>query len=1040
MKWKLPTNPKREERIPDLQITMDKAALRVTLFGLLFTCVNLAANKKQDIDVSSFHINSKITSRYATTVITSRVKNKLNESQEVRFEVKIPKNAFISQFKMTIDGKIYDGVVKEKEEAQQEYCQAGSRGESAGLVSAVGRTFEDFKTSVTVAALSKVTFELTYEELLKRRHGKYELFINAQPMQPVADFKIDVHIHENPGISFLEVKGGLNTKDLTKAVKTTKAEKDAMVKFYPTRDQQTKCDDCSENGLNGSLIIMYDVERKIEAGDLKASEGYFVHCFAPTNIKYNSKNVVFIIDRSGSMSGIKMEQTHLAMLKILSDLAEDDHFGLITFSDKIKTWKPELLKATKGNVEEAKTFVKRIKSEGYTDINAAVLKAVDMINKHHQEGSASILILLTDGEPNRGETDPVKIQKNVKKAIDEKCPLYCLGFGFDVNFELLKKLSQGNNGVARRIYEDSDADQQLQDFYKEVATPLLTDVQLSYQGVADSTRTTFSQYYSGSEIMVAGRIIDSSLDSFTTEVTALVQQPERCSEGGFIGNIATDSMSYLADVEGLFCQWEGEIAISLKPWTHQGGNVVVLVEYGPVYVSGVQADSQCAVFLFCDAQTANPCMSDQHPVSSCSCVLPEERKGRYEYGAILETGPNLETLMHSGNLKLINDSLWNDVCFSARVELEASDLNFLCFRKKTKMVYHISVLIQKLNSNKPGQENFTERLWAFLTVKQLLEKEVTLQGQEKDDAKKKALDLSLKYKFVTPLTSMVVTKPQDQQIQVAHKPREGKKPNMHTQPTSSKSDCDGVSMGQGGELDDDGLMERGGELDDDVDVIEGGGAMAPLPSTTQKPVTTSPLKSIRILKSSGNAKPLCYDVPLAQKVRLLQNDVSEFSMNGQLDSENGFSQIAVRYKTHHLLLSTSEISYFDGQDTVKFSWDQVPWDQDHHDVSLILRSNEMDVTMGNIRVVILHKKDENFLWPAVWQHPKDSTGILGEVDISYEEIPGSQTLKLKDKEVKTSWVMVTDYRFSFAPVIGCWLVPFQVVAQRELSDFTVTQL
>lgn len=54
----------------------------------------------------------------------------------------------------------------------------------------VGRTLEDFKTSVTVAALSKVTFELTYEELLKRRLGKYELLINAQPMQPVADFKV----------------------------------------------------------------------------------------------------------------------------------------------------------------------------------------------------------------------------------------------------------------------------------------------------------------------------------------------------------------------------------------------------------------------------------------------------------------------------------------------------------------------------------------------------------------------------------------------------------------------------------------------------------------------------------------------------------------------------------------------------------------------------------------------------------------------------------------------------------------------------------
>ncbi|KAK7119155.1 hypothetical protein R3I94_021113 [Phoxinus phoxinus] len=114
-------------------------------------------------------------------------------------------------------------------------------------------------------------------------------------------------------------------------------------------------------------------------------------------------------------------------------------------------------------------------------------------------------------------------------------------------------------------------------------------------------------------------------------------------------------------------------------------------------------------------------------------------------------------------------------------------------------------------------------------------------------------------------------------------------------------------------------------------------------------------------------------------------------------------------------------------------------------VSLIRRGIEMDVTMGNIGVVILlHKKDEVFLWPAVWQQSKDVglTGILGEADIKYEEIPGSQTptLKIKDKEVKTSWVMVRDYRLPSAPVVGCWLIPFPVVAQRELSDFTVSQL
>ncbi|XP_073681753.1 inter-alpha-trypsin inhibitor heavy chain H3b [Garra rufa] len=869
---------------------MDKVALRLTFFGLLFACVNLAAeNKKQDIDIYSFHINSTVTSRYATTVITSRVANLLNQSQEVHFEVKIPKDAFISQFRMTIEGKTYDGVVKEKEEAQQQYNQAVSQGQSAGIVSAVGRTLEDFKTSVTVAAFSKVTFELTYEELLKRRLGKYELLISAQPMQPVADFKIDIHIHENPGISFLEVKGGLNTKDLTNAVTTIRADKDAWVKFYPTREQQKKCDDCSKNGLNGNLVIIYDVERQEQIGDLTVSNGYFVHYFAPTNIQRIPKNVVFIIDKSGSMSGKKMKQTRLAMLRILSDLGEDDHFGLITFSSHIQSWKPELLKATKENIEEAKPFVKTIMSGGSTNINAAVLKAVDMINKYRQEGSASILILLTDGDPTTGETNPVKIQQNVKKAIGGKFPLYSLGFGFDVSFEFLKKLSLENNGVARRIYEDSDADLQLQGFYEEVAMPLLTDVHLNYQGVGNLTQSTFSQYYNGSEIVVAGQISDNSLETFTTEVTA----------------------------------------------------------------------------------------------SS----------------------------------------------------------------KRNKVVYHSSVPTGDLSSDRPENESFIKRLWAFLTVRQLLEKMVLLKGLEKDTAKKEALDLSLMYKFVTPLTSMVVTKPQEEEMQVAHKPEEGEKPNRLSsgrKMSMIRKDKPSHLLPKVSLLSDRSTGVKEGFLEVSLESV------VQLPREIAKPLATfPPSRSIRILKSSGNAQQICYDVPLAQKVRLIQNALSGFSMNGQLESfgGEGFSQIAIHYKAnHHLLLSTSEMNYTDGQETVNFSWDQDLTYHEKENVSLILRSNEMDVTMGNIRVVILlHKKDGDvFLWPAIWQQPKDLglMGVLGEADISYEEIPGSQTptLKLKDKEVKTSWVMVKDYRQASAPVVGCWLVPFQAITQQEISDFAVTQL
>ncbi|XP_061583178.1 LOW QUALITY PROTEIN: inter-alpha-trypsin inhibitor heavy chain H3-like [Cololabis saira] len=597
---------------------MGRAALQLTLFGLLLTLAATLPNKG-DWDIYSFHINATVNSRYATTVINSRVVNRAEESKEIEFHVQIPKNAFISKFRMLMDGEVYDGVVKTKEQAQQQYTEAVSRGQSAGIVSSVGRTMEDFKTSVTVAPHKKVTFELTYEELMKRTLGKYELQIHARPMQPVKDFKIDVHIHEKAGISFIDVKGGLSTEALANAITKTHADKQAWVHFYPTVDQQKTCDSCGEQGMNGDLIITYDVNRDTELGDLKTSDGYFVHHFAPSSLSRIPKNVVFVflIDQSGSMRGRKIEQTRTALIHILNDLADDDFFGIITFDRSIFHWKRELVQATSKHLQGAKEFARNMNARGATNINEAVLEGAGMLNAHPREGSASILILLTDGDPTAGETNRETIQSNAKQAIAGKFPLYCLGFGFDVNFEFLEKMSLLNNGVARRIYEDSDADLQLKGFYEEVATPLLTDVTMIYEGGANLTQTNFSQYYNGSEIVVAGQITDNNIETFVPQVLAV-----------------------------------------------------------------------------------------------------------------------------SRDRKMIFSNATSSITSPA----------------------------------KTAPEGLVRRIWAYLTVKQLLERELMLSGPEEEKVRKEALELSLKYNFVTPLTSMVVTKPQGENTDVLHKPKEGEVP------------------------------------------------------------------------------------------------------------------------------------------------------------------------------------------------------------------------------------------------------------------------
>ncbi|XP_008942939.1 PREDICTED: inter-alpha-trypsin inhibitor heavy chain H4-like, partial [Merops nubicus] len=599
----------------------ERTLLTLMVFSSLIVLTETIA-QKHGVEIYSLRVDSKVTSRFAHTVITSKIVNRANESREVTFEVELPKTAFITNFSMSIDGKAYPGIIKEKASAQKEYDTAVSQGQSAGLVRITGSKLEQFHVSVSVAAASKVTFELTYEELLKRQLGKFELLVKVQPQQLVKHFQIDVHIFEPQGIRLLETESTFLTNELTEALTKVQSETKAHILFKPTIDQQKINPELNETLLNGDFVVRYDVERGATAGDIEIVNGYFVHYFAPHDMPVFPKNVIFVIDRSGSMAGRKIEQTRDALLKILQDLRPEDHFSLITFNSKVVEWKSSLLQATAENVESASGFVKTLSAQGGTDINRALLAAVSTLDKAESlpERSVSMILLLTDGQPTSGENNVEVIQENIQKAVDGKCALFCLGFGFDVSYKFLEKMALSNGGIARRIYENADAALQLQGFYQEVATPILMQIEMQYPEniIEGLTKNIFKLFFEGSEIIVSGKI-NNELDLLPVEIKA---------------------KSHTSDL----------------------------------------------------------------------------------------------TLKEEANVK-----------------------------EREQVFKNQSYIFG----------NFIERLWAYLTIQQLLEKSIAAQEEDRKALEAQALELSLQYSFVTPLTSMVVTKPDgQQQRELANKPTE----------------------------------------------------------------------------------------------------------------------------------------------------------------------------------------------------------------------------------------------------------------------------
>ncbi|XP_015836286.1 inter-alpha-trypsin inhibitor heavy chain H4 isoform X1 [Tribolium castaneum] len=512
------------------------------------------------LQIYSMHIETTISNRFAKTLITSNVKNTDNKAKETTFSVILPENAFISEFEMEIDGKIFKAYVKEKEDAKAIYSEAVSSGLSAAHVELNARDSKKFTVSVNIEPSSETIFRLTYEELLQRQNGQYELIINVHPGQIVDDLCVEVKIDETRPLTFVKTpslrtgneisddKPELDPCATTEMINANSAK----VKFNPDKEQQKKYAELlgsKDQGLAGQFVVQYDVERDPKGGEVLLRDGYFVHFFAPSGLQTFPKHVVFVLDHSASMKGRKYEQLMQAMDKILSDLNPDDLFHIVRFSENVSVWNleknkfdrirfeqmpdyenldtslaelnlGEAIQVTEDNIEKAKKSKRHVVGMGCTNIIGGLVVGLFLVRrtleKNYEKNVAlkhqPMIIFLTDGLPNVGISNPDEITKLVTKINQgtNRAAIFSLSFGEDADKNFLKKLSAQNLGFSRHIYEAADAALQLQNFYRTVSSPLLRDVRFKYvDKVSEVTRIDFPIFFLGSEFVIAGRCGDT---------------------------------------------------------------------------------------------------------------------------------------------------------------------------------------------------------------------------------------------------------------------------------------------------------------------------------------------------------------------------------------------------------------------------------------------------------------------------------------------------------------------------------------------------
>jgi Ca-activated chloride channel family protein len=214
----------------------------------------------------------------------------------------------------------------------------------------------------------------------------------------------------------------------------------------------------------------------------EGEEGYFLLLASPeikaATTERAAKTVVFVVDRSGSMSGEKIEQAKGALRFVLNNLREGDLFNIVAYDSDIQLFRPELQKFDAETRQAALGFVEGLYAGGSTNIEGALATALGQL----QDSSRPTYVLfLTDGLPTAGEQNETKLAAAAQAANKVRARIFAFGVGYDVNSRLLDKLVRGNFGQSEYVRPNENIEANVSRLYARIESPVLTDVALTFE-------------------------------------------------------------------------------------------------------------------------------------------------------------------------------------------------------------------------------------------------------------------------------------------------------------------------------------------------------------------------------------------------------------------------------------------------------------------------------------------------------------------------------------------------------------------------------
>ncbi len=444
----------------------------------------------------------------AITQVDQVFRNDGRTPAEGTYVFPLPPGAVVQSFVMWVDGKPWEGEILPADKAREIYESYVQRQRDPALLEYIGRDAVRARI-FPIPAGEERRIQLKYTQVLPLNDNlmfyRYPLNTERFSALPLEQVSIFVRLTSKTPLRAIYSPSHQNEVVITKedAYRATISYEAAHV--LPQHDFELYVG-TSRDEIEANLFTY-------QAGN---EDGFFLLLLTPAlaaeTQRVLPKDILLVLDTSGSMDGEKLTQAKAALTYILEHLNPEDRFNVIAFSSGVRTYANSLQDGREANA--AVQWVQRLEALGGTNIYLALSTALAQITATDRP---SVIIFLTDGLATEGIVDDQTLLSTLGQEAPAATRIFPFGVGYDVNTLFLDQLAQDHKGIPAYVKPEERIDEKVSAFYARIQSPLLTAVRLDFGAIQtyDVYPLPLPDLYAGTQLIVTGRYSGEGVQPIT---------------------------------------------------------------------------------------------------------------------------------------------------------------------------------------------------------------------------------------------------------------------------------------------------------------------------------------------------------------------------------------------------------------------------------------------------------------------------------------------------------------------------------------------